>query len=362
VRRLLAAIAPWILTVAIAAPLAMSVRSYLDWARGGEELVWRRPLALALLAACLLVGWVGFHLRRQRAASMAFTRVDVLRTVGRGVAARLASLPTALRIVAIAALVVALARPQTYRVVTREIDAVDIMIVLDLSKSMEEMDLRRNRLDAAQRVVRRFLARRQDDRIGLAIFAQGAMLQCPLTHDMKALDQIVADLRIGDVPELGTAIGDGLAMALAQFRRDDRRGEAGAARRAGIVVLLSDGDNNWVTSFEPDEAARLARDQNVRVFTVLVGAESTDWYGGATVNKETLRSIASITGGKFFRASDVQELEDSFEAVRETLDKTRRKVVERIPDRDLFAPIALLAAGLLALELLLVLTRLRRLP
>ena len=360
-RRLLAAIAPWILTLAIAAPLAMSVRSYLDWARGPEELVWRRPLALALLAACLLVGWAGFHLRRQRAAAMAFTRVDVLRTVGRGVAARLASLPNALRVVAIAALVVALARPQTYRVVTREIDAVDIMIVLDLSKSMEEMDLRRNRLDAAQRVVRRFLARRQDDRIGLAIFAQGAMLQCPLTHDMKALDQIVADLRIGDVPELGTAIGDGLAMALAQFRRDDRRSST-AGKRARIVVLLSDGDNNWVTSFEPDEAARLARDQNVRVFTVLVGAESTDWFGGATVNKETLRSIASITGGKFFRASDGQELEDSFESVRQTLDKTRRKVVDRIPDRDLFAPIALLAAGLLGLELLLALTRLRRLP
>jgi Ca-activated chloride channel homolog len=246
VRRLIGALAQWALVAVIAAPVALAIRAYLDWARGREELVWRRPLALALVAACLLVGCVGFHMRRQRSAVMAFTRIDVLRQLGRGLAARLASLPTALRVVAIAVLAVALARPQTYRTVTREIDAVDIMVVLDLSKSMEEMDLRRNRLDAAQRVVRRFLARRQDDRIGLVIFAQGAMLQCPLTHDMKALDQIVADLRIGDVPELGTAIGDGLAMALAAFRRDDARqaappGDDGAGRkRARIVVLLSD--------------------------------------------------------------------------------------------------------------------------
>ena len=353
-RRLLAGLAPWLATAAIAAPLAMSIRSYLAWARGREELVWRRPLAFALLAACLLVGWVGFHLRRRRGGVMAFTRVDVLRQAGRGLGARLATLPVILRVVAIAALAVALARPQTYRTVTREIDAVDIMVVLDLSKSMEEMDLRRNRLDAAQRVVRRFVAHRQNDRIGLVIFAQGAMLQCPLTLDMKALDQIVADLAIGDVPELGTAIGDGLGMALAQLRRSDAK--------AKIAILLSDGDNNWVTQFEPDEAARLARDMRVKVFTVLVGADATDWFNNATANPATLRNIAQITGGQFFRAQDYGELEHSFDSVRQTLDKTRRTVTERVPDRELFAPIALLAGGLLLVELLLSVTRFRRFP
>jgi Ca-activated chloride channel family protein len=368
VRRLLAGLGPWLLTAAIAAPLAMSIRSYLGWARGDEALVWRRPLAVWLLAACVLVGWVGFHLRRQRGAAMAFTRVDLLRKVGRGLAARLMTLPAALRVVAIAALVVALARPQTYRTVTREIDTIDIMVVLDLSKSMEEMDLRRNRLDAAQRVVRRFLAKRSRDRVGLVIFAQGALLQCPLTDDMKALDEIVADLRIGDVPELGTAIGDGLGMALAHLRKaeppPDPAAAPGAAppRHSRIVVLLSDGDNNWVTKFEPDEAARIARDMKVKVFTVLVGAESSDFFGGATVNPATLRSIATVTGGRYFRAADVAGLEQSFDTVRETLDKTRRTVSERVPDRDLFAPIALLAAALVALELVLAATRLRRLP
>jgi Ca-activated chloride channel family protein len=365
--RIAGAVGPWLVTAAIAAPLAMAIRSYLGWASGDEALVWRRPLAFWLLAACPLVGWVGFHLRRQRGAAMAFTRVDLLRKVGRGLAARLLTLPTALRVVALAALAVALARPQTYRTVTREIDTIDIMVVLDLSKSMEEMDLRRNRLDAAQRVVRRFIARRQRDRVGLVIFGQGAMLQCPLTDDMKALDEIVADLRIGDVPDLGTAIGDGLGMALAHLRKASppvAAGDPSAAplRHSRIVVLLSDGDNNWVTKFEPDEAARIARDMNVKVFTVLVGAESTNFFGGSTANPTTLRNIASLTGGRYFRAADAAGLEQSFDTVRETLDKTRRTVTERVPDRDLFAPIALLAAALIALELVLSATRLRRLP
>lgn len=347
-RRLAAGLVPWLLTAVLAAPLGLTVSGYLDAARGRDELVWRRPLAFALVGALALVGWVLFHLRRQRSAAMAFTRVAVLRR------AHLATLPGVLRLLALAALAVALARPQTYRTITREIDTVDIMVVLDLSKSMEEMDLRRNRLDAAQRVVRRFVAHRQNDRIGLVIFAQGAMLQCPLTLDMKALDQIVADLAIGDVPELGTAIGDGLGMALAQLRRSDAK--------AKIAILLSDGDNNWVTQFEPDEAARLARDMRVKVFTVLVGADATDWFNNATANPATLRNIAQITGGQFFRAQDYGELEHSFDSVRQTLDKTRRTVTERVPDRELFAPIALLAGGLLLVELLLSVTRFRRFP
>ena len=359
------AVGPWLLTAAIGAPIALAIHGYLRWARGDEALVWRRPLAFGLLAACLLVGWVGFHLRRQRGAAMAFTRVDLLRKVDRGLAARLVTLPTALRLVALATLAVALARPQTYRTVTREIDTIDIMVVLDLSKSMEEMDLRRNRLDAAQRVVRRFIARRQRDRVGLVIFGQGAMLQCPLTDDMKALDEIVADLRIGDVPDLGTAIGDGLGLALAHLRKaapPAPSGDAAAPRHSRIVVLLSDGDNNWVTKLEPDEAARIARDMNVKVFTVLVGAESTNFFGGSTANPATLRNIATLTGGRYFRAADVAGLEQSFDTVRETLDKTRRTVTERVPDRDLFVPIALLAAALVGLDLLLAATRLRRLP
>src|SRR6185295_19806957 len=99
-------------------------------------------------------------------------------------------------------LAIGLGRPETYRTVERQIDSIDIMIVFDMSKSMEETDMPRDRMDAAQRVIRRFLRRTKHDRVGLVIFGQQAMLQCPLTSDTKLVEQIVTDLQIGDVPEL----------------------------------------------------------------------------------------------------------------------------------------------------------------
>jgi len=358
-RRWLLALVPWLLTVVLAAAAGVVLWRWLDAERGGEALVWKRPRALVLAGAAVLVGWVQFHLRRQRGAAMAFTRVATLRDAGLGVVSRLAALPSVLRLVALAALAVALARPQTYRTVTRQVDSVDIMIALDLSKSMEETDLPRNRFDAAQRVVRGFIRQRETDRVGLVIFAHGALLQCPLTFDRKALDQIVADLAIGDVPELGTAIGDGLGLALSHLRRNDKR-EGSERRHSKIVVLLSDGDNNQ--GIDPAIAAEAAREMQVQVFTVLVGAESNEWLGGATVNPATLRHIAEVTSGQFFRAGDRDQLEASFETVRKTLQKTRRQVSERVPDQELFLPMVVVALALLGLELALSLTRFRRMP
>jgi Ca-activated chloride channel family protein len=228
---------------------------------------------------------------------------------------------------------------------------------------MEETDLPRDRLDAAQRVIRRFLRRSSHDRIGLVVFGQQAMLQCPLTLDTKVLERIVADLAIGDVPELGTAIGDGLGLALSQLR-DDRRdaGPDDAPAKSKVVILLSDGDSNWVTRFEPDEAARLAKDMGVKVYTVLVGREESDLFGGMSVNPATLRSIAALTGGEFFRATDYDSFDRGFQTVRSKLDTTKRVEIERVPDKQMFVPLALLALILLGLELVLSHTRLRRLP
>ena len=228
------------------------------------------------------------------------------------------------------------------------------MLVLDLSKSMEETDLPRNRLDAAQRVVRNFVKKRESDRVGLVVFANGVMLQCPLTSDMKALDQIVADLAIGDVPDQGTAIGDGLALGLAQLRR--------AKSKSRIVILLSDGDNNVSRHYAPRQAADLAAEMKVKVFTVLVGAEG-GLFGGSDVDPETLRSIARRTGGEFFRAGDADELERSFQqgAVdpREAeADQARSASSTRTSTRRWSS----LGLGLLGLELVLVGGRFRRLP
>jgi Ca-activated chloride channel homolog len=318
----------------------------------GALVEWKSPRAVFLVAGAALVGFLAFHLRRRRSAAMAYSQVAFVRR--RGIAAWLADLPSVLRVVAVAALAIALARPETYRIVKKEVDSIDIMLVVDMSKSMEEQDMQRDRLDAAQRVIRRFLHHTKNDRIGLVIFGQQAMLQCPLTQDTKLLEQIVSDLAIGDVPELGTAIGDGLALGLAQLRRSDAKSK--------VVILLSDGDTNWVTRFDPDQAARAAKEMGVKVYTLLVGSETSDLFGGMSVNPATLRNIAETTGGEFFRASDYESFDHGFQTVRKKLDTTKRTITQRMPDKQLFIPFAALAALLIAAELLLANTRLRRLP
>lgn len=355
-RRLWPHLVPWLLVVAIGAPLVVYALDRLDAIRGAEPVVWKHPRAFVLAAGGGFVGWILFHLRRHRAATFAFTRVGALDRSARGVAAHLTGLPGALRVLALVAISAALARPQTFRTETRVVDSVDIMIVFDLSKSMEESDMspRRDRLDAAQFVVRQFLAKREGDRVGLAIFGQGAMLQCPLTLDLKVLDWIVADLQIGDVPESGTAIGDGLGMALGQLQKSDAKSK--------VVVLLSDGDNNVVTAFTPSESAAMARKMGVKVFTVLVGAEGGIPGWGGSVDPDTMRDIAHTTGGRFFRATDSAELNQSFDEVRKTLDKTRRVITQRVPDKELFPVLVGIAALLLLAELVLASTRFRRFP
>lgn len=377
--RVLQALIPWLLVATLGGGLAYAMYRYLDHAREHEKIVWRTWNAIWLLGGAGLAGVVSFHLHRRRSASLGFSQTALVRS--RGTFAWFSDLPGVLRVLALASAAVALMRPETYRTQRTEEDSVDIMIVFDMSKSMEETDMPRDRMDAAQRVVRRFLRRTKHDRVGLVIFGQQAMLQCPLTGDTKLLEQIVTDLSIGDVPELGTAIGDGLALALAQLRRSDgvcdpspgtestcAAGFTCSAegycegKKNKVVILLSDGDSNWVTRFEPDEAARTAAKMNVKVYTVLVGREENDLFGGMSVNPATLRSIASLTGGEFFRATDYESFDRGFQAVRNKLDKIKRVTIERIPDKQLFVPFALLAAILFALDLVLSHTRFRRLP
>lgn len=317
-----------------------------------QRIVWKSPRAIFLVLGAGLVAIIGFHLHRRRTASIGFSQTKFVGA--RGFASYLSALPTGLRVLALVALAIGLGRPETYRKTSRTIDSIDIVIVMDMSKSMEETDMPRDRMDAAQRVIRRFLRRNKNDRIGLVIFGQQAMLQCPLTHDSKMLEKIVQDLVIGDVPELGTAIGDGLALAVAQLRRSDAKSK--------VVILLSDGDSNWVTRFDPDGAARAAQAQKIKVYTLLVGREESDLFGGMSVNPATLRNIATQTGGEFFRASDYASFDRGFQTVRNQLDTTKRTIIERVPDKQLFVPFAVIAALLVAIELFLSHTRLRRLP
>ncbi len=350
----LPALMPYVLLVVIGGALTPWLWSELG--DRAEPVSWLEPGALVLLSACALLAWVSFHLRVHRAPTMAFSRVADLAMMRRGALSYLVTLPNVLRVLAVGLIALALARPQSYREEVIEVEGIDIMVVLDLSKSMEERDLRRNRLDAGQRTIRNFLRNREADRVGLVVFAQAAMLQAPLTTDYRALEQIVADLAIGDVPEMGTAIGDALALALANLRRSDAKSK--------VVILLSDGDSNVITKFDPLEAKKLAEQMGVRVFTILLGRESGAALGGGrySVNPALLADIARDTGGMFFRAGDDAALEKSFETAAKTLEKTRRRVIGRVAHGELFALLVWPALILLLLELALRLTRWRRFP
>jgi Ca-activated chloride channel family protein len=369
-RRWVDHVLPWLLLAALATPVAAIVWSRFRDTAGPDTLTWRHPYALLLLPACLLIAWVSFHVRARRAGAFAHSHVAALAAMPRGLFAYLASLPAVLRITAVALVAVALTRPQTFRTTQREVDSVDIMIVLDTSKSMEDTDLQRNRLDAGQRTIRDFLRRRdavdaedkkEQDRIGLVVFAQQAMVQCPLTLDYRSLDQIVANTAIGDVPEMGTAIGDALALGVSALIRS--KGDDPEHPPSKVVILLSDGDSNMRTHFDDEEAKELAVAKGVKVFTMLLGAEQpgAGMFGHA-VNPELLKKIAAATGGMFFRATDQESLDASFTRVRETLQKARRVETGQVLAHELYPVFLAPALLLLLLEALLRSTRFRRFP
>jgi Ca-activated chloride channel homolog len=313
---------------------------------------WARPWAFALGPLAIAVWWIAVHARRTRSPTLLFSRTGDADRTRAGWVARTASLPAVLRVVALLLLVAALAQPQAHRVQDIELEGIDVMFVLDMSQSMEASDLAPTRLHASQRVIREFVGRRHGDRVGLVIFGSAPMVMAPLTLDVRALDEIVADLTLGDVPPRGTAIGDALGLALAVLRRSDADSR--------VVILLSDGDSNVTTELSPHEAKILARDTGVRVFTVLMGAEQhEDEYG---VDPELLQAIAGETGGAFFRATDSAALEATFREVRENLDTTRRELRSGTPGSEIFGLFAWPAVFLLFLEMALRLTRWRRFP
>jgi Ca-activated chloride channel family protein len=183
------------------------------------------------------------------------------------------------------------------------------------------------------------------------------MLQCPLTTDMASLDRIVADLAIGAIDPMGTAIGDGLGVAVGSLRRSEARSK--------VIILLTDGDSNVVNVMSPEESIEAAKAKGIRVFTVLMGRELS---GGESLemaaygtNPALLKKIATETNGRYFHAGDTGALERGFAEVRATLEKSKQKEVRRIPT-ELYPRFVTPALGLLVLEILLAMTRWRRFP
>lgn len=328
---------------------------------------WDRPWWLLGLLAVPVVLLFGTFGDENRVPRLLVGSAIVARRAAVGLRARLRDVPGVLRAAAVALIVLALARPQSIAAAeTDERRGIDVMMVLDLSLSMRASDLKPTRLAAAKVVTQEFIERRQDDRLGAVVFGRDAFLLSAPTFDHVRLAQLIGKMELGVVNGGGTAIGDGLATALAKLRHSK------ASTR--VIVLLTDGDNN-AGSMSPEYATGLAKELGVKIFTIQMGngepvevEVDRDFYGrpitervSFPVQPEVLKKIANDTGGEFWISTDTDQLRSSMHQILDRLTKTKFEaasgdVVERFP--LVLAP----AVALVLIEALVRAIVLRRFP
>lgn len=270
------------------------------------------------------------------------------------------------RLAAIGCLIIILCRPQTYDSwSTSETEGTDIVISLDVSTSMLAQDFKPNRFEAAKDVAAKFVSGRETDNIGLVIFAGESFTQVPLTTDKAVLMNYIQDMKIG-VLEDGTAIGDGIATAINRIKNGKAKSKS--------IILLTDGSNNTGV-VAPLTAAEIAQKEGIRIYTIGLGTRGTaetpyaQGFGGellykpmpVTIDEESLKKVAQMTGGKYFRATDNDVLTSIFNEI-DKLEKTKIDVKNFTNTQDNYMPWAWALLLLVLLNLTISYTVLRRIP
>jgi len=320
------------------------------------------PAYLLLLLPVAVLVWLEL---RKRPGAVRFPDVSFLRT-RQGLGRTLKRLLLAVQTLALVLIVVALARPQRGRVYEEvESRGVDIMLCLDVSQSMSAGDLEPDRLTAAKRRAIEFVSKRSGDRIGLVVFANGAMTLCPLTQDRAVLTKVIERLEIGVIDGSRTAVGMGLASAVARLKD--------SAAKSKLVILLTDGVNN-AGEVDPHIAAELAASFGIRVYCIGVGSQTPvtvmvkDPFWGtrpqtvaADFDMKTLEGVSVSTGGQAFAASDAEALGRIYEAISR-LEPTRFKTARHTLYSERAGDYLLPGAALLLLALVVPALWLRRLP
>ncbi|MFH1570613.1 MAG: VWA domain-containing protein [Gemmatimonadota bacterium] len=274
------------------------------------------PLWLwALLLLPLLVYRYVSEERGER-ASVRFSDLELLGQPRAGLGSRLRHGLLALRVLGMGCLVLAMARPQAGKeVLDLSAEGVDIMLVLDVSGSMEARDLGpTSRLEVAKEVVAEFIGGRQTDRIGMVVFAAESYTQCPLTLDYDVLLSFLGDIRIADKSWDGTAIGMALVTACNRLRDSEAKSK--------VVILLTDGVNN-AGEIDPQTASEAAAALGIRVYTIGVGSGAAGLAavlrgrpgGPAEFDEATLKDIAARTGGQYYHATSREKLEAIYQEI-----------------------------------------------
>ena len=272
--------------------------------------------------------------------------------------------PFVLRVFALCMIVVAIARPRSSEKMEKiDTEGIDIVLAMDVSTSMLARDLTPDRLNASKDIAIEFISQRPSDRMGIVVFAGESFTQCPLTTDRATLINLMKEVQT-DLIEDGTAIGNGLATAVARMKDSDAKSR--------VIILLTDGVNNR-GEISPQMAAEIAKTYGVRVYTIGVGKEGMAPYPVMTpwgveiqqvkveIDEKLLSEIAESTGGRYFRATDNTKLAEIYSEINK-MEKARTTVDSFPIYKELFGRYALLALLALLLELMLNWFVIRRLP
>lgn len=304
-----------------------------------------------LIIIPLLIVWYIFRGRHQ-SAYIRFADTSFFSRLPRSWRAYCRHMLFVLELSAMTLLFIALARPQSSSTNQKvNVEGIDIVMTIDISSSMLAQDLKPDRLEAAKEVGSDFIKGRPDDRIGLVVFASETFTQVPLTTDHGMVLNMLKDMRCGMLED-GTAIGDGLASSVSRLKDSEAISK--------VVILMTDGDNN-AGSVDPSTAAEMAKLFGVRVYTIGVGTRGKapypvhDQYGrkyfqqlDVNINEPLLQQIADETGGKYFRATSNEKLEQIYAEI-DQLERSKIEVNEFKRVHEEFLPFVLWATALLLL-------------
>ena len=328
------------------------------------SLKFAHPAWLYLLPGLLLM--IAWYVWRQRklTVEVRYSSTGPFAGIARPWRQYLRHLVFILKVLALGLIIVAMAQPQSvnqWQEVSTE--GIDIVMALDISSSMLAQDFQPDRLEASKDVAIRFISGRPDDRIGLVVFSGESFTQCPLTTDHAVLINLFREIKSGMIED-GTAIGDGLATAVNRLKESKARSK--------VVILLTDGVNNS-GEVPPMTAAEIAGTFGIRVYTIGVGTEGMAPYPVQTafglrfqqmrvqIDEKLLKEIAQMTGGRYFRATDNNKLQQIYDEI-DQLEKSKIDIKKYSRREEKFFPFVLWAAILLLTGVVLRQTLLRTGP
>jgi Ca-activated chloride channel family protein len=325
----------------------------MDW----SNFEFYNPEFLWLLIIVPLVATWHFFMRKKDAAILTMPSTKGFKT--NSFVSKLKPMLYLLRLLALAAIIIALARPRNVSVSkkTKSNKGIDIVMAIDVSASMLARDLKPNRLEALKKVAIDFVDRRPNDRIGVVVYAGESFTQTPITSDKSIVKRTISELKWGQL-EGGTAIGMGLGSGVNRLKESKAKSK--------VIILLTDGVNN-TGNIDPRTATELAKELNVKVYTIGIGTNgmadfpwSKDPRTGklnfrkqqVEIDEKLLQEIATETKGKYFRATNNESLKEIYDEI-DTLEKTKIEEFKYYNYQEKFRVFVFLGLGLLLLEFVL---------